>query len=339
MGTGKELRHWMLFFWGTLGTAALLLVSATLALAGSPPETAETARAFAVCERATSRWERISDVPDGLLQAISLAESGRWSKADKRVRAWPWTVTSGGPGSYYATKAAALAEVRRLQAKGVENIDVGCMQVNMQYHGHEFIDVAHAMDPDINVAYAAKFLGQLRENAASWPEAAGYYHSMTPERTAYYRGKVEKIWAGLGKMPQTPDAPATPDSLQATVAAIDPATALGDEKEPSFIITPIDVARTRAMNDRFTTLKNAARKLRDELDPDARRQRELDAWRSAKGRASAIQSLLAQRNAELAARRERELKAAFTVDKDVAFAEKRRQQLAEWRQRASGATN
>lgn len=328
-------------FCTALGAALVLLVTATVALAAPPTATdAETARAFAACERATSRWERISDVPQGLLQAISLAESGRWSEPDKRVRAWPWTVTSGGPGSYYPTKAAALAEVARLQARGVQNIDVGCMQVNMGFHGQNFESVAHAMDPDINVAYAAKFLTNLRANADSWAEAAGYYHSMTPERTAYYRSKVEKFWAGLTN--RAPGALASVDALSQPSAAKPQETSFlasleVTKPEADLYVAPIDPVRTAELNARFEKLKTAARKLRDDLDPQSKRERQMEAWRDARGRADALQALLARRQAELQAKREREI-AFDKVDRDDRFRENRLRQMQEWRTRvASGS--
>lgn len=325
MRDNRETRSWIILFGTTIGVALLMLATASVALSDLRVSEAEEERAFAVCERATQRWERISDVPAKLLTAISLAESGRWSEKAGRVRAWPWTVTSGGPGSYFATKAEAMNEVRRLQATGVENIDVGCMQVNLHFHGHNFDSALEAMDPDINVAYAAEFLTLLRDSAASWAEAAGYYHSRTPERTAYYRGKVEKFWAGL--MDGRPD-----DSTGRTqLAARTPET----ETPDVYTITPIDRSRTAALNERFSKLKTAARKLRDDLDPNLRRQKQLEAWRTARGRAEQLAHLLAVRKAELAAKRERELESAFKTDRASRFAENRRSQLAQWRQRVS----
>lgn len=319
MRINKETRPWLILLSVTVGVAVIMLATASVAQSATKFTKAQESVGFSLCERATARWERISDVPPKLLTAISLAESARWSKQKKRIRAWPWTVTSGGPGSYFPTKAAAMAEVRSLQAKGVTNIDVGCMQVNLHFHGHEFNNASHAMDPDINVAYAAKFLTRLRHDADSWGEAAGYYHSRTPERTDYYRGKVEKFWAGLQDTPIE----------DVAVASIEP-------EAPQFVtITPIDRTRTKALNKRFTRLKTAARQLRDDLDPKAKRARQLKAWRNARGRAEQLQHLLASRKAELVQRREAELRNAFKTDKKKRFSENRQRQLAQWRERVA----
>lgn len=334
MTRSREMKSWYVLFGAAIGAAAIMLIGAGAALASASTSGPKAAQAFAKCERATSRWERISTVPSGLLRAISMAESGRWSKSNKIVRAWPWTVTSGGPGTYYPTKQAALAEVRRLQSKGVRNIDVGCMQVNLHFHGKHFNSIEDAMDPDINAAYAVKFLTQLRENADSWNEAAGHYHSRTPSRTENYRAKVEKFWAQLGNF-QPADTQIA--SLQTTNPLPIPVPA------PTHVtITPIDQSRTAALNARFKTLKTAARKLREDLDPAAKRQRQMDAWKNARGRVTSMQHLMAKRTAELKKRRKLELEKAFGSKRDERFEENRLRQIAAWRKgltTASSQTN
>lgn len=323
MTRSREMRSWYVIFGAAIGAAAIMLISAAAALASAPTTGSKAAQAFAKCERATSRWERISSVPSGLLRAISMAESGRWSKSDKIVRAWPWTVTSGGPGTYFPTKQAALNEVRRLQAKGVKNIDVGCMQVNLHFHGKHFNSIEDAMDPDINAAYAVKFLSKLQQETGSWNQAAGFYHSRTPSRTAHYRGKVEKFWAQVGTV--QPD-----DTQVASLQAVDPLP----EPMPApthVTITPIDQSRTAALNARFRTLKTAARKLREDMDPAAKRKRQMAAWKNARGRVSSMQYLMAKRKAELKKRRKIELEKAFGSKRDERFEENRLRQIATWR--------
>src|SRR3546814_15246449 len=70
-----------------------------------------------------------------------------------------------GRGRFLPSKAAAIEEVRRLQARGIRNIDVGCLQVNLHYHPDAFASLETAFDPEANAAYAADFLVRLREAA------------------------------------------------------------------------------------------------------------------------------------------------------------------------------
>src|SRR3546814_9805696 len=97
-----------------------------------------------------------------------------------------------GEGRFLPSKAAAIATVRELQARGIRNIDVGCMQVNLHYHPEAFASLAAAFDPAANVAYAAGFLAALREAARSWTRAIGQYHSRPAIRGHGYRAKVFK---------------------------------------------------------------------------------------------------------------------------------------------------
>lgn len=146
------------------------------------------------CSEPIRRQEREAGIPGQLLAAVALAESGRWDKADSANFAWPWTVTAEGKGQFFATKAEAIAQVKRLRARGLRNIDVGCMQINLMHHPDAFANLEEAFDPEANVAYATTFLKQLFEKHRSWIAAIGHYHSATPEFHMRYRQKVTKLW-------------------------------------------------------------------------------------------------------------------------------------------------
>ena len=175
--------------------AALLLTGpvAAPAAAGNAPATGHNP--WTMCAKATNRIERQEGIPRQLLRAISKAESGRLHRDKQIVMAWPWTVMAEGRGRYLETKAQAIAEVETLRARGVKNIDVGCMQVNLQYHPRAFASLDEAFDPLTNVRYAASFLKSLASEQGSWAKAAAYYHSQNPERYRVYRSKVREIWA------------------------------------------------------------------------------------------------------------------------------------------------
>ena len=148
--------------------------------------------------RRTGRWASRT----GLLGAISLAETGRWDSDREASFAWPWTVMAEGRGRYFETKAEAIAEVESLVAKGISNIDVGCMQINMYYHGGAFADLDEALDPSRQRRpMPGEYLRNLYGAAGSWTTAAGYYHSMTPERGDAYREKVLALWDGAKRLP------------------------------------------------------------------------------------------------------------------------------------------
>jgi hypothetical protein len=174
-------------------TAALLtlVVSYLPASAGIPAISGDTAL---ICRQQTAIFERREKLPAQLLSAISLAETGRRLEGNGETLAWPWTIYAQGRGQYFTSKAQAIAAVRKLRAKGVRNIDVGCMQVNLHYHPDAFANLEEAFDPAANVAYAARFVRELQREVRSWSQAIAFYHSRNREHYLPYRRKVHRLW-------------------------------------------------------------------------------------------------------------------------------------------------
>lgn len=177
-----------------IGAASLLAAAAGGSLSAAPitPQVFDANKKS--CVTPIARQERLQGIPSHLLAAVSLAESGRWDKENAASFAWPWTVTAEGKGQFFASKAEAIAQVQALKARGIRNIDVGCMQINLQYHPNAFPDLETAFEPESNVAYAAKYLRGLFDDSKSWITAVGNYHSATPEFHFRYRAKITQLW-------------------------------------------------------------------------------------------------------------------------------------------------
>ena len=158
----------------------------------------------ALCPAALATVEREAGLPPRLMAAIARVESGRRDPVTGVLQPWPWTINAEGRGSFYPDKAAALAAVRALQARGVISIDVGCMQVNLRHHPTAFASLEDAFDPLTNARYAARFLRELHATRNDWLAAAAAYHSQTPELAAPYRARVAAAWAGEPAAPPTP---------------------------------------------------------------------------------------------------------------------------------------
>ena len=169
---------------------------------GHPPPDAAAAAVGPgrACRQAIATAEQDAGIPPRLLQAIGLVESGR-TAADGTRRPWPWTVDADGTGFFVPTKAAAIAGVRRLRARGARSIDVGCLQVSLLHHPHAFASLDQAFDPAANARYAAGFLRRLFAGTHDWAAAAAAYHSQTPALAAPYRRQVMAAWSGLGASP------------------------------------------------------------------------------------------------------------------------------------------
>ena len=182
---------------------ALVIV---LFVAGAPAAMAEnvaggwTREQSALCSTAIAAAEARRNTLPGLLVAIAKAESGRPIPPLPGLQPWPWAVNADGGAYYFDSKDAAVAWVKQAQARGVAQIDVGCMQINLQSHADAFTSIEQAFDPAANADYAARFLTRLHDDAGgNWFDAIGYYHSRTPALAADYRLRVSAI--AQGRMP------------------------------------------------------------------------------------------------------------------------------------------
>jgi len=181
-----------------------------------------------LCRAGIIAAERAAALPPQLLSAIGRVESGRRDPVSGAMAPWPWTINAEGQGSFYDTKAQAIAAAQALQARGVRSIDVGCMQINLMHHPDAFASLDQAFDPSANAAYAARFLTNLHAQTNDWSRAAARYHSATPELGAAYQAKVataltqERQIASGGPAPMQPWPAmpgAAPNGMQAGVQA------------------------------------------------------------------------------------------------------------------------
>jgi hypothetical protein len=168
-----------------------------------------------LCRAATTAVEREAGLPPRLLAAMARVESGRRDPDSGRFHPWPWTINAEGRGSFFPTKAAAVAAVQALQAQGVRSIDVGCMQINLRHHPNAFANLEEAFDPTANARYAARFLKDLQATRGDWMRSASHYHSQTPELAEAYRVRIA---AALDAEQATPPPAAPPTMLAAPVA-------------------------------------------------------------------------------------------------------------------------
>ena len=155
-----------------------------------------------VCEDEAHAAEHAFGLPTDLLAAIGRVESGRRTP-DGRMAAWPWSVNAAGEGHFLGSAGEAIELIHSLQARGIHSIDVGCFQVNLQYHWDAFTNLAEALDPALNAAAAAGFLKNLHHAEANWSDAIARYHSANPILGQPYLQQVLSSW-GEGAMMSAP---------------------------------------------------------------------------------------------------------------------------------------
>jgi hypothetical protein len=182
-----------------LSPRSALGLALVLALGGLAPPSAARADddySAALCEQAIVNGARRGGVPAEVLHAVALTETGQNSSG--RLRPYPWAINREGKGHWFKTREEALAFAEASLSQNRPSFDVGCVQINYRWHGHAFPSLEDMFDPEWTATYAAQFLRTLYEERGSWSEAAGAYHSLTPEKAQIYRARFDRLLAGLG---------------------------------------------------------------------------------------------------------------------------------------------
>jgi soluble lytic murein transglycosylase-like protein len=148
-------------------TVACSSDAGVLPSASSVPPTAPSN----VCEHEMVRASQTYGVPLAVLYAVGLTETGNKGSLN------PFAMNIEGPSVKAANLEDALRRFEDARRRGAVLIDVGCMQINHHFHGAKFRSVSDMFDPAQNVAYAAKFLKELRQREGSWTLAAARYNA------------------------------------------------------------------------------------------------------------------------------------------------------------------
>lgn len=164
--------------------AALTLAAATAARANGEPGSAfpHAAQDNNPCYTWAAVAEQTYGMPKGLMTAIVTQESGGHAYA----------LNIDGKAYKYRTAAEAAYMIQD-QAKTAYEIDVGCGQLNIRWHGVKFKTLGALLDPHINISYAAWHLSVLYKQTGSWARAAGEYHSFNTNLNRPYVCSLKKL--------------------------------------------------------------------------------------------------------------------------------------------------
>lgn len=150
-----------------------------------------------ICEQEFVRAAAMHNVPIGMLYAIGLSESGRGGILQ------PYAMNIDGRAAYEPSRSAAIHAFRRAKLNGAKHIDIGCMQINHRYHAENFGSLEEMFDPEKNVAYAARFLSELKQREGTWTMAIARYHAgasnTAAQKTYVCRVIGHMIAAGFGE--------------------------------------------------------------------------------------------------------------------------------------------
>jgi len=137
------------------------------ALLASEPAAADAL----ACEREMTRAAAQSGVPLNVLYSVGLTETGH------RGELGPYDMNVDGRAVHSQTLADALARFAAARSRGARFIDVGCMQINVRFHGSRFASLTEMFDPARNVDYAASLLKALKAETGAWTLAVARYNA------------------------------------------------------------------------------------------------------------------------------------------------------------------
>ena len=174
--------------------AVCVLICAMLWSAGAAEAAAKDN--MALCRNAAIQAADKHGIPREVMVAITLVETR--TKREGQSGPWPWTVNVAGVGRWFDSRAAALIHAQQALAKGQNSFDVGCFQLNYQWHGAKFASIDEMFEPGPSGDYAAGFLKSLHAETGDWIKASGLYHSRTAKHAKRYRGLVARTVKAMG---------------------------------------------------------------------------------------------------------------------------------------------
>jgi hypothetical protein len=133
------------------------------------------------------------------MRAVLRVETGE-GRGEAR-RGWPWSANADGRSLRFDTASEAMAFATGPAARAAGNVDLGCFQISVRWHGEAFSGPREMLDPMRNAHYAARLLSGHHERLGDWVLAAGAYHSMTEEVASGYRARFRRELAALPQAP------------------------------------------------------------------------------------------------------------------------------------------
>ena len=137
-------------------------------------------------KRLIAEQEELNKIPSGLLLAIATVESG----------SEPYALNIQGQSVIGRNKTEVANLIHEALAKGITNIDVGVIQLNIRWHRENFKSIEEMLEPKKNIEYAAGFLLKLYKKYGDWHKAVRFYHSSTAEYYRKYSRKITLAWIG-----------------------------------------------------------------------------------------------------------------------------------------------
>lgn len=140
------------------------------------------------CVEPVQEAEKHHGIPNGLLMAIAMVESGG------RGRPSPLALNIEGRTHYPRNKDTALKLMHYGKGKLRQDMWVGCLQLSSRHHRRYFKSTEDMLDAAQNVRRGAAYLASHYRKYGSWTDAVARYHGSSEEFSQRY---LCKVWGAL----------------------------------------------------------------------------------------------------------------------------------------------
>ncbi|MGZ0076307.1 transglycosylase SLT domain-containing protein [Methylomonas sp. EFPC3] len=139
-----------------------------------------------------SLWGQVAnkhELDPYILYAVALVESAN-SNGYASITPWPWAINKSGKSIVSTSKQEAQHILNTAIAEGNRHIDVGMMQVNLYWHGHNVAKPEQLLNPVTNLEIGAKVLAEAIQSSPNNLELGiGRYHSWQNAHAAIQYGQ------------------------------------------------------------------------------------------------------------------------------------------------------
>ncbi|MCG9576643.1 transglycosylase SLT domain-containing protein [Vibrio tubiashii] len=129
-------------------------------------------------------------IPPIHMYALAVKESNE----PKRGKPNPFAMNFKGKSYYFESQQELFLNAQYLVENSQTIFDLGPVQVNWHWHSESFEDLWDATNPFKSLDVGAAYFRKQFEKTGDWFEAAGRYHSFTPDKARTYRRDYEAVY-------------------------------------------------------------------------------------------------------------------------------------------------
>mgnify|MGYP001801288282 CR=1 FL=1 len=131
------------------------------------------------CSSLFTIYEQKYGIPKNLMYSMSLYMNHKDHSKCHLTITWPWTININGNYQFFENKKEAVNFVRQKIQNPNNQINVGCMQINVQNNINKFKSIEELLSPKKNIEFTANFLKNNYSIMNNWYQVAEDFYKGT----------------------------------------------------------------------------------------------------------------------------------------------------------------